>query len=433
VWLLVHENKNTVFKAYEITVAGIDLNPVLSDVGALPGYQQGALTISPDRRKVLACNFESFGVSKGIEIFDFDYRTGILSKAQRLDTTLQYYGGAFSPDNSKVYAQSTTTSKIYQFDLNDPNPVQTKTLLGPSGQYAAMKLGPDGKIYFGADAGSMKFNYYRYLGCINDPNQAGQACKFQDSVTALLFLNASGTRGGLSQGLPNEVAIPVQDVDTLFANAPDTFVCTSFTPFKLHAPSSADQYIWDDGSTDNVRTVTQHGTYWVLSFDPCPRIDTFKVKGVTFPKWAITVDKDTLSTSQSFDTYQWYIDGKIIDTATHATYTVSKNAWYSVVVSLSGCSDSLGYLVTNFTAIKDQKNTESEIRIYPNPARSVVNIASKNPVNITISSIEGKIILQQKETKNIGVRQLADGLYILQVTNAEGVPLHTEKLIKKGK
>ncbi len=434
IWLLVHSDTGTLFKAYEITSAGINLNPVISYAGQYPAayYRQGVMKISPDRQRLMTCNFRASGpTDAGLEVYDFNFSTGVVSNARLVDT-FSYYGGTFSPDNSKLYAQTTAVMNegtVFQFDLDDPLPISCKFLLGPSGQYADMRLGPDGKIYFGALAAGQGWSNYMYMGRINAPNNLGTACDFQDTVTALRLATTAGTVGALTQGLPNEVPVPSGSTDTLVYKT-DTLICSDFAPFTVYAPAEAYGFTWQDGSNDSAYTITQRGTYRVVSLTPCPRIDSFIIRGADFPDtWHITVNGYVLGTSEAFDSYQWYRDGQRLDGATSREYTVTENGWHAVKVDIGPCSDSIAYYVNN-VSIADPGNLAYNVRIYPNPANGIVHIAASIPVHTSISSLDGKVVLLHHGNVPIDISTLQPGIYMIRITDQHNALLKTEKLVK---
>ena len=70
--------------------------------------------------------------------------------------------------------------------------------------------------------------------------------------------------------------------------------------------------------------------------------------------------------------------------------------------------------------------------LYPNPVNDVLNIASKNGLNVNevrITDLSGKVVKTQKDVSSVNVSDLAVGTYIIDVTTNEGRA--TSKFIKK--
>ncbi len=436
VWLVVHVQNSNDFWAYHITSAGVNLTPVVSTAGNFPGghYQQGVIKFSPMRDRLLNCNFRATAATNaGVEVFDFDYTTGAVSNAVLLDSG-SHYGGAFSPDGSKVYAGSTAvmnTGSIAQWDLDAANPKTSKTVLGPAGQYTDMKLGPDGKIYFGALAGGAGYNNYRYMGRINAPDQAGTACGFKDSVSSLIFPHATNPNAGiLAQGLPNDVAVPVPG-SLLTRRALDTTICRPLGTFSLRAPAGYPIQVWDNGDSTLNRDIRSRGIYWVRSVSACDvRVDTFIFRGADMPAISITRNGPALQATAGFQSYQWYRNGAGIPGATTASYTITTNGKYEVRgIYGSGCSDSTFINITNAAGLETSPPA-ARIRIYPQPANGLLHIESPVPTQAVLSNLDGRAILRCAAAAGINTSSLPAGTYILRLTDESGTRLMPERLIQ---
>jgi len=247
-WVLVHDMSYPVFRAFKVTATGIDTVPVVSDFSnVLPlteDYGNGSIgnmAISPNGRLVVLNH--STNTSPGqyqLACYDFDPATGALSNPRDLETggsTINRGIGqaAFSPDNSKLYGmtrEDTNHLFILQYDLNaavadsliEPDSIG---LINSNLYLSSLRLGPDGKIYFGTqglrDPVTGKFGY-RAIGRINYPNNPGAACGFQDSVASVDF-SALPPSAAFVGFFPTPVVIPQSSLqvavqlrgDTLFA------------------------------------------------------------------------------------------------------------------------------------------------------------------------------------------------------------------------
>lgn len=173
-WIVTHGWNSNSFIAYQLTASGLNLNPVVTNIGAVISggptdfVAAGTIKISPSGSKLA---FTS--VSDIVQLFDFNNSTGVLSnEITLLSEPGELIGAAFSPDESLLYiSNSTVNGKIYQFNLNAidiPNSIVTIHQGNIPGQ---LQVGPDNKIYI---AMSQSF----YLGVINNPNEIGLACNF---------------------------------------------------------------------------------------------------------------------------------------------------------------------------------------------------------------------------------------------------------------
>jgi outer membrane protein OmpA-like peptidoglycan-associated protein len=185
-WILAHEWKNNRFLAYLITEAGLQSEPVISDVGSIHDgaklNTQGYMKLNPDGTNI-ALALEETGV---LEIFDFDNQTGVVSKpiAMSLPRDKFVYGIEFSPSGSLLYVSAAGAGEIYQYNLqagSEDSVRASAVMIGktdPKAWVGALQVATDGKIYF---------TVYKqaFLGAIEKPNTAGQACGFNQNVVSL--------------------------------------------------------------------------------------------------------------------------------------------------------------------------------------------------------------------------------------------------------
>jgi hypothetical protein len=69
--------------------------------------------------------------------------------------------------------------------------------------------------------------------------------------------------------------------------------------------------------------------------------------------------------------------------------------------------------------------------IYPNPVADVLNIECTRNVNVTITSIDGKVVMQANDTKQVDVHALTAGLYIISLTDEQHRAIGVHRMIKQ--
>jgi len=74
---------------------------------------------------------------------------------------------------------------------------------------------------------------------------------------------------------------------------------------------------------------------------------------------------------------------------------------------------------------------KAEVKFYPNPASTTLNIVATEKVNISVMSLDGKTLIQQQDAKNINISHLANGLYIIKVYNQNNSLIKTAKFSKQ--
>lgn len=249
-WVMVHGFNNNTFYTFKITSLGVDVVPILNNIGAtvsINADKTGYLKFSPDGTK-LAC---LHGV-KGIELFDFNSNTGLLSNLNTIsppDTGYLWYGVEFSPNTNVLYATrmialadyNFAQSEILQYNLMASNILSSEIILYSTIEAStlyrigALQLAPDSKIYL-----SITINYNSpIISVINNPNALGTSCNLN-----LNYLNLSP--GTVRLGLP-------QFIQSYFnaSFAAQNFCFGSTTQFTLNSSSAPTSILWDfgDGTT----------------------------------------------------------------------------------------------------------------------------------------------------------------------------------------
>ncbi len=154
---------------------------------------------------------------------------------------------------------------------------------------------------------------------------------------------------------------------------------------------------------------------------------------IELPEAIITVEVDTLSTTQSFATYQWIKDGAIIPSATSYKYFLTENGDYQVIVTNdNGCIDTSEVYEVRSVSIHSVAEKNLQIKIYPNPAEDVVYIESPFTVSASLSSIDGRQLAQYNTiNKNLPLKHLSKGIYLLHIKDQDGNTIKTEKIVKQ--
>jgi hypothetical protein len=138
----------------------------------------GQANFSPDGNY-----FATFDNWSQLRIYDFDRCTGLLSNYRTKFITNNTAGSlSFSPNSRFLYITKPDT--LWQFDMQASDVLNSQTfiaaydgytdsLLGFGNGFWYHWLGPDGKIYMSATSSS------RVLHVINNPDEPGLACNFQ--------------------------------------------------------------------------------------------------------------------------------------------------------------------------------------------------------------------------------------------------------------
>ncbi|MCF6184364.1 MAG: T9SS type A sorting domain-containing protein, partial [Bacteroidales bacterium] len=128
------------------------------------------------------------------------------------------------------------------------------------------------------------------------------------------------------------------------------------------------------------------------------------------------------STTNTFDTF---VSNNTANTSASITNLNNNLTYYWRVQASDGTNTSDWSDVWSFTTESDISNIdnipENTVKIYPNPASDFIIINQKNNFDVFIYDINGKLILQQNNSKNrINISNLESGFYVVSVKNKNG-------------
>lgn len=273
IWVINKETYTSKFYAYKVSTAGIDVNPVISNVGFTSttiDCQCGVMKASPRGNKIAAaywCN----GSESCFELYDFDNRTGIVSNALNLGypngVRASAYGIEFSSNGQLLYGTTHMGYKIYQWNLQAGTLSGIKnscTLIGTSLRYpGALQIAPNGKIYVALSIDGNQGN--DRIGIIESPEVKGASCQYKDNG---LFLNGKLSR----QGFPNYI-------QSFFYNRSigiERFCYGDTTIFKLLNMEGVDSVCWHFGN-GNYKISTDSIYRYIY-----PQMGSYKVQAIQY-------------------------------------------------------------------------------------------------------------------------------------------------------
>lgn len=159
-----------------------------------------------------------------------------------------------------------------------------------------------------------------------------------------------------------------------------------------------------------------------------------KAKGLTFFRF-------DASASQNATTYEWDFGNGLTGTGVEAFSSYAFNGKYTVtLVAVNGCGRDSTTREVNMNISLDENPLGHSLKLYPNPAKDMVNLSFKTQndghARIRVMDISGKELLSLAEENINGMYQgqldlakLASGVYLLQVE--DGHFTTTRKLIRK--
>lgn len=156
IWIVTKNANNTDFYSYLLTEDGLDTVPVVSSVGAGPGWgSYGALAFSYDGTK-FSCVGSTKLALENIGLFDFDKSTGEIYNPKFIGDELNYsitpYDVIFSPNGDGLLAsmrKSGVPDELVYYDISDwsnTNSIRNSKLTFDING-TALEYGSDGFLY----------------------------------------------------------------------------------------------------------------------------------------------------------------------------------------------------------------------------------------------------------------------------------------------
>lgn len=191
------------------------------------------------------------------------------------------------------------------------------------------------------------------------------------------------------------------------------------------------------GATTPEYITSQSGIYTVKVVNTvtgCTRISAIpvivRVNPIPSPVIAYNAALYQLSTTQPFSLYQWYYNMQPIAGATQRTHNPQQNGAYAVTVTDSnGCTNVSPVVFVNSVGVVNTAAAKS-ITIYPNPTTGTLYVKAAMQVNLSLRDVTGKVVMSREGADQLDLEYLADGMYLLYITDRSGQLIRAEKITK---
>lgn len=237
---------------------------------------------------------------------------------------------------------------------------------------------------------------------------------------------------GTSQSLSLETNIVI--LPWLNGVSGDTMPCQGDIAIYTAAATDADQINWtfpgdwqiignQNDPTIELQVGSMSGAVTAVAMSSCGFSLPLEVNVTArqVPEVSIMQNGNSLSLSQTGSTYQWYLNGDIIDGATSSTFEASVSGeYYAIVTYANGCEAIAPPLAVIVTSIWNAEDIIS-ILTYPNPVRDELHLQGiEGSFDYKVFDFAGQIVLQNSSTgQSIPVNTVLEGLYIIRLQQGE--------------
>lgn len=190
-------------------------------------------------------------------------------------------------------------------------------------------------------------------------------------------------------------------------------------------------YLWSNGPTTEDQTGLGAGTYILTVTDGsgCTTSHTVTVSAFVLNP-AFTVAGNVLTSTQTWTSYQWLLNGSNISGANAMSYTATTSGVYSLsVTDANGCTAVSDTIQVTLVGVNNPGGDWSDLSLYPNPTRGQFKIRTGSPISygitVTIHDLAGRKLYEQalpelSDEAVYDVQRFSAGTYMVEVRSEMG-------------
>ncbi len=191
-------------------------------------------------------------------------------------------------------------------------------------------------------------------------------------------------------------------------------------------------YQWSNGGTTATQTGLTPGIYNLTVTDAggCTVSRSISIATLPTPVPSFTQSGNTLTSTQTWTTYQWLLGGNAISGATSSSFTAAQSGSYSLSVTDSnGCTGLSSADTLTFVGIADPTGQWTGLTIYPNPTRDEFKLRTEMPIGhalaVTLRDLYGRELFTRNLThlafeESFDIKNLAASTYLVEVISKKG-------------
>jgi hypothetical protein len=191
-------------------------------------------------------------------------------------------------------------------------------------------------------------------------------------------------------------------------------------------------YQWSNGATTSTLTGLTPGIYNLTVTDAggCTVSRSITVATLPTPLPTFTQSGNTLTSNQTWSSYQWLLGGNNIPGATNSSFTASQSGSYALsVTDTNGCTGTSNADSLTFVGMADPTAQWTGLSLYPNPTRDEFKLRTEMPIGhaltVTVRDLYGRELFSKTLThlaqeEAFEIKSLAASTYMVEVTSQKG-------------
>ena len=207
---------------------------------------------------------------------------------------------------------------------------------------------------------------------------------------------------------------------------PNQLICPN-TTITLNGSGTASTYNWLGGVTNGVPFVPNTGMYYVIGSNSngCTAkdslfIDFYAVESIIYDETVDQISQGSLpiNLTEGIPSGGTYSGDGVIGTSFHPGLAgVGTHIITYSIPDVFGCYQTDTSTIIVFTSAYLSEETETNIKIYPNPSNNLLNVEAKGMTNAKIVSLDGKLIMEvtNNEYSSFDVTELTPSIYLLEM------------------
>ncbi|MBK7130207.1 MAG: T9SS type A sorting domain-containing protein [Crocinitomicaceae bacterium] len=252
------------------------------------------------------------------------------------------------------------------------------------------------------------------------------------SISDTTYVPAGTYTLTVTDGVGCEVQETITISESMPVNIDDVTICET-NPTVYAASAGFDTYLWSNGATSNVNSISTAGTYYVTATDSlgCVTSDTAYVSSLPAPVLAASPSPETYGNDGAIylsiygSAYpfmvDWDNDGTGDNDDTENLFYLTSGDYTVIVTDSNGCYTTLTVTVDSQVGVDENGNTL--YTIYPNPVSEVLFIQPAGTFADNVSGqlvdVTGKVIetfsMNSANAVQVDMSQHQSGVYFIHI------------------